>query len=178
MLKEATMAWHEVPSWHLPTGTEENHKKLKSGQPISGPRFEHRTSQIQSRSDIHSIATLNRKKNCNFNNHNRKWLNIGVSCFVSIMLNAKSQKKNNTDDYFEEPVQEFLTFTKEARNICKSHLSCKLYIGMKGTKMLIPTHLLHKKQELERCYLYQNTHSFHTCFLHHWILNDPFWLCF
>jgi hypothetical protein len=36
------------------------------------------------------------------------------------MLNAKSQKKNNTDDHFDEPVQEFLTSTKEARNICKS----------------------------------------------------------
>jgi hypothetical protein len=87
------------------------------------------------------------EKNCNFDNHNRKRLNMGVSGFVSIMLNAKSQKKNNIDDHFEESVQEFLTSTKEARNICKSHLSSKPYISEKGTKMLIPTHLLHKKQD-------------------------------
>jgi hypothetical protein len=59
------------------------------------------------------------------------------------MLNAKSQKKNNTHDHFEGLVQEFLTSINDARNISKRHLPSKLYINEKGTKMLIFTHLLY-----------------------------------
>jgi hypothetical protein len=35
----------KVLFWHFPGGTEENHKNLKSGLPVSEPRFEPGTSQ-------------------------------------------------------------------------------------------------------------------------------------
>jgi hypothetical protein len=44
----------------LPVGTEENHEKPQSGQPVSGPRFEPGTSWIQSRSANHSTTTFGR----------------------------------------------------------------------------------------------------------------------
>jgi hypothetical protein len=44
MWKEVVMAKFKVLSQHLPVGTEENHEKPQSGQPVSGPRFEPGTS--------------------------------------------------------------------------------------------------------------------------------------
>jgi hypothetical protein len=48
----------KVLSWHSPGGTEKNHEKPQSGEPVSGPRFEPRTSKIRSRSVNHSTTTL------------------------------------------------------------------------------------------------------------------------
>jgi hypothetical protein len=48
------MAIFKVLSQHFHAGTEENH--VNSGQPLSGPGFESRTSRTGNRSAIHSPA--------------------------------------------------------------------------------------------------------------------------
>jgi hypothetical protein len=58
MWKEAVVAKFMVLSRHLPGGTKENHEKPQSGQPVSGPRIEHGTSRIRSRSANHSTTTF------------------------------------------------------------------------------------------------------------------------
>jgi hypothetical protein len=45
-------------SRHLPGETEESHEKTKSGQPVSGPRFEPGTSRIRIRCVNHLTTTF------------------------------------------------------------------------------------------------------------------------
>jgi hypothetical protein len=49
VVMETCYVFFEVLSLHLPGGTEGNHEKPQSGQPVSGPIFEPVTSRIRSR---------------------------------------------------------------------------------------------------------------------------------
>jgi hypothetical protein len=61
MIDELERMRKEVPSRHLPGGTEENHKAHQSGS-VSGRRFEPATSRIRSRSVNHSTTTFDLRK--------------------------------------------------------------------------------------------------------------------
>jgi hypothetical protein len=55
---EAVVVSVKVLPRYLPGGTEERHRKLQSGQPVSWPKFELRTSRIQIRNVNHSTMTF------------------------------------------------------------------------------------------------------------------------
>jgi hypothetical protein len=48
----------DMLSWNSPRETEDNHEKFQSGYLVSGPGFETRNSQIQSRSFNQSTMTF------------------------------------------------------------------------------------------------------------------------